>query len=62
MCNHLVAHYYFVITALCHLVATNMQLTKLAVLVIYSLVKMSAERPSDPILTFAEEMVKAQNY
>ena len=46
--------------ALLHLVATNTQPTKLSVLVIYPLVIMSAERSSDPILTFAEEMIEAQ--
>lgn len=55
------AHYCFVTTDLLHLAATNMQPTKLNVLVIYPLVRMSTERPSDPLVIFAEEMINVQN-
>lgn len=34
---------------------------KFAVLVIYLLVRISAERSSNPILTFVEEMMEAHN-
>ena len=43
--------------ALLHIIATNMQPTKLSLLSIYPLVRMSAEKSSDPILSFVEEMI-----
>ena len=43
--------------ALLHIIATNMQPAKLSLLSIYPLVRMSAEKSSDPILSFVEEMI-----
>lgn len=43
--------------ALLHSIATNMQPTKLSLLSIYPLVRMSAEKSSDPILSFVEEII-----